>query len=232
MNKLKQWQEKIDALSLRERGAIFFCTIFVLYFACNIFLMQPLELKERRIKTQLQQKQAEQLALNLQIQDLVVDNNADPDRADREKLQALRSQLKEIESKVRESSQQLIAPENMAAMLEKVLLEVKGLELVDVRGLGAEPVIKTAKPLAEGKDIQQVSTESGLPGELDNAYKHGLRIEFQGDYLSTLQYVRALENLQWDFLWESLEFEVNEYPKSTAAITVFTLSLDKNWIGV
>jgi len=232
MNKLKEWQEKIDALSPRERGAILFCTIFVLYFLCNMFLMQPLELRERQAKSKLQQKQAEQLALNLQIQNLVVDKDKDPNRAERDKLQALKGQLKKIELQVRESSQQLIAPENMAAMLEKVLLEVKGLELVDVRGLGAEPIVKPEKPLPNDKNMQQVSTESGSAAVLDNAYKHGLRIEFQGDYLSTLKYVRALENLQWDFLWESLEFEVSEYPKSTAAITVFTLSLDKNWIGV
>ena len=232
MNKLKEWQEKIDALSLRERGAIFFCTIFVLYFICNMFLMQPLELRERRMKSQLQQKQAQQLALNLQIQNLVADNSKDPDRANRDKLKTLRVQLKNIESQVRDSSRQLIAPENMAAMLEKVLRKVKGLELVDVRGLGAKPIINSKQALAEGKNKKPVSTESVDLGGLDNAYKHGLRIEFRGDYLSTLQYVRALENLQWNFLWESLEFEVTRYPKSTAAITVFTLSLDKNWIGV
>ena len=79
--------------------------------------------------------------------------------------------------------------------------------------------IKKGSPKAEGD-------------ELENAYKHGLRIEFEGDYMTTLDYIRGLESLELRFLWDSLEFQVEEYPRSRVSITVFTLSLDQDWIGV
>ncbi len=137
--------------------------------------------------------------------------------------------METIESQLRNSAQKLISPDNMAVMLETVLLKVKGLELLEVRGLGAKPVIEPNEAVADDPQANQLVGSAGM---IDNAYKHGLRIEFQGDYLGTLEYIQELENLEWDFFWESLEFEVGEYPESRAAITVFTLSLDENWIGV
>jgi MSHA biogenesis protein MshJ len=232
MDKLKEWQGKIDNLSLRERGALLFCVLFVVYFIWDMFLMQPLQIREKRANTQLQQKQAEQLALNTQVQALVVDVRTDPDKAGREKLRSLRSQLQEIESQMQDSTQQLISPRNMAVMLENVLRKVQGLELLEVKGLGSEPVIKLTKPTTAGGPAEQVAIETKPVGVIDNAYKHGLRIKFRGDYMSTLAYIQELENMEWGFFWESLKFEVNEYPSSTAVITVFTLSLDENWIGV
>jgi MSHA biogenesis protein MshJ len=232
MGKLKEWQGKIDNLSMRERGAVFFCTLFVVYFVWDMFLLQPLQIEEKRVKSQLQQKQTEQLALNTQIQNMVVDKRTDPNKADREKLHALKSQLEKIESQVQTSTQQLVSPNNMAVILETVLLKVKGLELLAVRGLGAEAVIKPKDAVEDNKATKATVPGPEPAGIVDNAYKHGLRIEFEGDYMSTLEYIRELENLEWGFFWESLEFKVNEYPDSTVAITVFTLSLDENWIGI
>lgn len=233
MKKLQEWQDKIDNLSLRERAAIFFCSLTVVYFVWDMLLMQPLQVTEKRVQSQLQQKQTEQAALNTQIQQLVAGERTDPDRAGREKLQMLKSQLREIELRVQESTQQLVSPKQMAVMLESVLRKVKGLELLEVRGMGSEPIIKPKQPAATGaKPEAQVASEQAPVSVVQNAYKHGLRIRFKGDYMGTLEYIRELENSGWGFFWESLEFEVKEYPDSIAVITVFTLSLDKNWIGV
>ena len=62
--------------------------------------------------------------------------------------------------------------------------------------------------------------------------KHGLMIAFEGDYMSTLSFMQEIESLEWGFFWDSLEYEVIDYPTSRVVITLFTLSLDKNWIGV
>ncbi len=66
---------------------------------------------------------------------------------------------------------------------------------------------------------------------LGNAYRHGLRIVFNGSYMSTLAYVKELESLENEFIWDNLKFEITEYPDGKVSITVFTLSLDRNWIA-
>ena len=232
MTLLKEWGEKIDDLSLRERGAVFFCTLVVIYFLWDLFLMQPLQIAEKRTNSQLQQKQAEQFALNAELLQLNVNKQSDPNKADKEKLQVLKRQLAETEVEVEESTQHLISPKQMAVMLEAVLLKVKGLELLEIKGLGSTPIVEVKAPVEGQKNTEEVKTEIGPASVVKNAYKHGLRIVFQGDYMSTLEYIQELEGLGWGFFWESLDLEVKEYPDSIVSITVYTLSLNKNWIGV
>jgi len=229
---LKQWRDRIDAMSLRERVAVFGCALAVLWYLWFVLLMQPLEERKQGFRVQMQQRQAEQVALNAEIQNLVVEQRDDPAKAQREKIAALRRQLEQIETDVRQSAQQLITPDRMALMLQTVLQKVKGLDLLGVKGLGSQPVVKVSENADDEGGPDSTAVVPGSGSVIDNAYKHGLRIEFEGDYLGTLDYIRELENLEWRFFWESLDLNVIEYPRSKVEISVFTLSLDRNWIGV
>ena len=228
MDRIKLWQEKLDALSLRERGAILLCALFVIYFVWDSLLMQPLRAEEKLKSTQLQTSLAEQQKLSMQIENILANEKSDPNQENKARLKALKTKLNSIEQQVQNSASKLISPQDMAMMLETVLVKVKGLELQKVRGLGSEPVLR----VADGGQNQDGQPALTADDPVSNAYKHGLRIEFRGDYLGTLEYIRELENLEWGFFWESLDLEVNDYPDSSVGITVYTLSLDKNWIGV
>lgn len=232
MVKVKEMQDKIDNLSLRERSAVFFCSLVVIFYVWDTFFMQPLQIKEKKANSELQQKKAEQFVLNVKLQQFTVVKDDDPDKADKEKLQSLKSELVAVEKQLKETTKQLIAPGDMAKMLETVLLEIRGLELVEVKGLGGEPIIKSKPAEVTVEEANQDAVKPKPVGVIDNAYKHGLKIVFEGDYMSTLAYVQALESLGYGFFWENLELNVKDYPDSTVTITVFTLSLDKNWIGV
>ena len=117
----------------------------------------------------------------------------------------------------------------MAEILETVLLKTRGLRLTEVKGLGVEPLLP--KP-DQGKGAAASGAGETSTADIGNAYKHGLKISFEGDYLSTLAYIRELESLKWGFFWDRFEFEVKDYPEAKASITIYTLSLDKDWIGV
>ncbi len=223
--------EKIDALSIRERGIVLIGILFVIFTVWNSFLMKPLEIEQKNIKAQLQQKQATQIALNKQLQILIEKSRKDPNAENMEKLNALKARLKIAESTMHASTANLVSPKNMARILETVLHKTKGLYLLEVKSLGMSSLIEHKKKTDEKKDKKVIGSKSESD-ELENAYKHGLRIEFEGDYMTTLDYLRDLESLEWDFFWDRFEFQVEEYPRSRVAITVFTLSLDKNWIDV
>ncbi len=226
MSKIRELQEKIDNRTLRERGIIFLGILFVLYTVWDSFLMQPLAVEQKKIEAELKQKQTAQFALNIRIQKLILDQDKDPNAVNREKLVQLKIRLKEIEGLMQASTAQLVPPENMAKILENVLYNTKGLELVEVKSLGATALVKKDEK-EEQKNKEQASSDN-----LQNAYKHGLKIVFEGDYMSTLDYIRKLEELEWNFFWDSFEFNVKEYPESLAAITIFTLSMDRDWIGI
>jgi MSHA biogenesis protein MshJ len=80
------------------------------------------------------------------------------------------------------------------------------------------------KLLPQGRDPRLVRVTS-LPAEP--------LVEAEGeDYLSTLRYLEAVEQLPWRLFWEGLEYEVLEYPEARIVLTVRTLSLREGWIGV
>ena len=68
--------------------------------------------------------------------------------------------------------------------------------------------------------------------ELPEIYRHGLEIEFVGDFSGTVGYLRAIEALPWRLYWDSVSYTVQEHPRALVKIKLYTLSLDKGWIGV
>lgn len=233
ITKLTDW---IDALTLRERAAIFLAVIAVMFFVWNTYLMADIKNSERDIKAQIQKKRAERMALNAELQELISKTREGPNAANRKKLEMLRAKLAQVKSQVLESTQRLVPPAKMAGVLESVLARTRGLKLVEVKGLGSSPLLKTGKKAdksgGKGEEAAADNASKASPKDLTNAYRHGLRIVFDGSYMATLEYLRRLEELNSGFLWDSLEFKVKEYPEAEAAITVYTLSLDDNWIGV
>ena len=44
--------------------------------------------------------------------------------------------------------------------------------------------------------------------------------------------MKTLEGLEWKFFWDTIDYQVGEYPISSIAITVFTISSNEHWIGL
>lgn len=238
MQQIKALLDKIDSLSIRERGIILAGMIFIMFIVWDSFFMRPQLLEERKILAEMQIKRAEQSVLNVKFQQLVRQEQGDPDAVSRERLAGLKKQLDEIETNVRQSTNHLVSPKNMAMILQTILNKSKGLELTEIKGLGASPLLTRTIPESQNNDANASNSEPAQPpagsitGGMENAYKHGLVIKFEGDYMSTLAYIQELESLEWGFFWENLEYEVIEYPRGRVAITLYTLSLEKEWIGV
>ena len=213
MTFLTEIMDRIDALSLRERAAIFIAILAVMFFVWNSVLMSDIKYRERDIKALLQQKQAERMGLNVELHGLISKTQEDPNALNRKKLEMLRSQMAQVKAEVMKSTRNLVSPEKMAGVLESVLARTQGLDLVEVKGLGSSALLDTGDEkdkTAKDKDAGQDAGAS--PDIVDNAYKHGLKIVFNGSYMSTLEYVRKLEELNSGFLWGSLELEVKDYP--------------------
>jgi len=230
MQQIKAVMDRVDALSIRERGIILAGIVFIMFTVWDRLLMQPQLIEERKVLAELQLKQAEQAVLNSKFQQLARQDRSDPDTANRARLEDLKKQLAEIETDVRQSTSHLVSPDKMAVILQTILKMSKGLQLTEIKGLGVSPLLApVTAPLDQtGVETIQSSTIDGL----ENAYKHGLVLKFEGDYISTLNYIRELEGLEWGFFWENLQYEVIEYPKASVTITLYTLSLQKDWIGV
>lgn len=229
--KFKQLSDRIDALSVRERAIIFLGLIAVLFSLWDALLSTPLANEQKALIAELNSKNSERLVLNTRMQALIESSQQDPDAENRKRLQLLRDKLSALESELAASTRNLVSPEEMPVLLESMLMQTRGLSLNSLKSLGV-------KPLVEQDEKQQSSAAPSDAGNnvnannISSAYKHGLRIEFDGDYFSTMAYLKKLEELEWGFFWDNFTLSVQDYPATNAAIEIFTLSLSKNWIGV
>lgn len=232
MEQLKNIADKINNLSLRERAMVFIGLIAVIFTLWDSLYMSPLATEQKKILAEINKNNAERMVLVTKMQESFEKSKEDPDAENIEQLKVLRTRLINVQAELESSTDNLVTPNDMPKILETVLHKTGELTLRNLKSLGVTPLV--AKEESE-KDIENnnVENETKLTADnIDNAYKHGLRIEFNGDYLTTLNYLKRLEELEWGFFWDNFELNVGEYPDAKASIEIFTLSLKEEWIGV
>lgn len=211
--------EKFDALNERERLAVMLLSVAAIVIVFLELILSPLNQQYDIADKQIISLQTQTKQLETQIAKLKAKKNRDPDFQDKQKIKLLNEQISNLDVRLKEKMHGLIEPKQMAKVLEVVLAQNTDLKLQRVQSLGA-------KPLTPLKAKESEAAESlGI-------YQHGMQIEFKGSYLSTLKYLKALDELPWNFYWDVLDLKVNKYPVSTIVITVHTLSFHKGWIGV
>lgn len=205
------WQQlaaRVDALSLRERGAVLLMVIAVLVFLWYQLLMLPLQ----AVQTAKQEQIATQQARLGKVNDALTSLLTSPTGATQQERARLESELTRLNEAIGTRTGELIGPEEMTRVLEEVLSKNTRLRLVEVQSLPPEPLFED---VAGG-----------------NVYRHGVAITVEGRYLDTLDYLRALEALPWHFYWDSLDLHTVDYPRNRTTLVVYTLSMEEGLLGV
>lgn len=233
-DRLRVAAARIDALSLKERALLLAASTLALMMAWDGLLLQPLERTKVRLQaevTTLQGTLAQTDALSAEV---VMQGETDPDAGLRAGLARTQAELAVVEADIRDRIGRMVPPERMAEVLETVLSRFDRLEFVALEGLGVEPVLKAAPAAPDGVAGAGRAASPAASEAVDfaGAYRHGLRIRFAGSYLDALAYLEALEALPWGFFWDRVELETRDYPRTEGSIVVYTLSLDRGWIGV
>ncbi|MBI2802826.1 MAG: hypothetical protein HYX63_21570 [Gammaproteobacteria bacterium] len=234
-NTLKVWQTRIDALSLKERALCLAATLLVCMMGWDKALIQPLDHERSRLQNELDSTgQALTESENLAADILAAATN-DPNAAVRGALARTRAELATTSGEIKQKVGRMVTPEQMAAVLQSVLTRFKNLEFVGLEGLGAEPLVANSETKHDTPDSTTGSAQlaaTAPAGQHSGAYRHGIRIRFAGSYLSVMEYLQALEALPWGFFWDRVELNTVKYPRVEGAVVVYTLSLDRDWIGI
>ena len=234
--RVNQLIARVDDLTLRERAIVFGALMTVLFLGWYAWLIEPLSKEQNSLVSELENKHKQFQTLSDQFVQMTQRQGQGPDEANRKRLAELHAEETRIKEELGSATSHLVKSEAMPDVLRQVLDRSEGLSLVKLSGLGSEPLVPAA-PAAKDQATTEKSAEPPAEGpkaavaELTSAYKHGMEIQFTGDFFSTMNYMRKLEQLEWGFFWDGVDFAVSDYPKSTTSIRVFTLSLNPNWIG-
>jgi len=211
-------QGRVNELTLRERGILFVGIAVLLYVAVNAVLITPQEIRQKYLLGESTRIRAEITRLEEQKLEIINRATLDPNAAERRQLEQLGEATQQVENQIREAVNGLIDPREMARALEGVLKGKQNLTFVRIENLGAKPLLNVAQDKDNLGDV--------------GIYKHTMRIELEGSFHHTRDYLQALEQLPWRFHWESVELQMVKYPLARVVITVNTLSLNEGWIGV
>ena len=211
---------RIDALATRERVLVFGALIVVVGGLMLSLLVSPAQ----QLLTQLQREERAAegriAEMQLQIDQLAQRAAIDPDEENRRALQRLRDQVDGVNRELREKTLEFISPAQMARVVEDLVSQTTGLELVAVQ---SEPA-RVVEGLVEASPQDDAETPK--------IYRHGLTVELRGTYHGLLEYTQSLEALPWRLFWEELELTTEAYPQAGIRIRLYTLSLNRGWIGV
>lgn len=235
------WQRlqlRIDALSLRERAMAFAITALALVTLVNTFVLDALWGKQKQLSQQITLDQQQIAAIQADIQARVKSTEIDPDANNRVHLQNLKQQSARMREQLTGAQNGLVAPDRMAALLEELLKRNGRLHLVSLKTL---PATLATGPGQQGignreNSVQPAGTGGGAKpgpeGALNAVYKHGVEVVVQGGYSDILQYLSQLEAMPWQLFWDGASLQVEQYPKNTLILHLYTLSLDKKWLNI
>jgi MSHA biogenesis protein MshJ len=247
MGRVRPLIERLDALSLRERAIIFGAGVTLVFIAWQILLMDPLTLREKAAEQHLADAHRQLSA----IDELGTASSRDPAVAAAARNHALSTRVAALDADLRSAAQGYIAPERMTDMLRALLAEQHGLKLVSLANLPVESLSQSpiAQPSgaspsdAQPSEAQPPGTPSmGAPSIGAQAgaiapddrgpFLHPVEIVVEGDYVSVVAYLRAIEAMPWRIHWRSLELTAGEYPVNRVRLVIGALSLSRDWINV
>ena len=222
-HKIRAAMRWVEAQPIRQRVLLLVAVAATCIALWDAFLMRSLTVRDEQaeVDTELLEKQVK--ALELEAEVTVKALAADPNRERRKRKAELQRQLADLETRFHEQTADLVPPTEMVRVLKELLGRETQLQLVRLESLAAMPLL--------GSEDAELETLDSAAAQV-RVYRHGLVIELLGDYLSALRYLQAVEELPWKFFWESLKYDVKEWPVGRITLKVLSLSTEEGWIGV
>jgi MSHA biogenesis protein MshJ len=232
------WQQavlKIDALTLRERVIIFAMVAILLIVLINAMLIDPQFAKQKRLSLQAQAEQEKIGLIQTEIRQVLA-AQSDPDASGHERLKTLKYEAGQMQTALLDMQKRLVSPDKMTVLLEDIMRRDDKLRILSLKTL---PVSTLAASISgDGNTADKTATAAAVKNKAESAsatgtvYTHGVEIVIQGGYLEMLDYITRLENMPWQLFWGKAKLNVEEYPKASLTLTLFTLSLDKKWLNL
>lgn len=217
---LRPLRQRFSAFSQRERGLIAAVivggTLLVGYSA----LIDPALARARIAERQAAQAGDELTQLRTQLQVLQTQMQVDPDAPRRGEIAALQKELAEADAALKRVESGLVPPEEMNALLERLLARNTGLRLLSLKSL---PPVN----LGEATAADQKSESAG-----PRLFRHGVELKLEGGYGELHAWLRQLEEAPQKVLWGDVRYVVAEYPRAQLTLVVYTLSSDKSWLAI
>ncbi len=242
--RLIQLGARIEALTLRERALGFAAAVTVIAFVGYQLVLAPIYREQDALLEQILQQRNNMMGIDAEIVAKIEAYQVDPDAPARTRLESVRQETARLGESLLAMQHGLVPPERMAPLLDTILRANGRLQLVAMRTLPVEAI--SGRPVAAGTAAAAAAApdapaapdaaastpvagpDTGPPADM--LYRHGVEVTVRGNYLDMVNYMSALEAMPTRLFWGKAQLDVEEYPASRLTLTLYTLSLDRNWM--
>jgi MSHA biogenesis protein MshJ len=191
---------------------VFLTLITVIWVMLGHLILEPSLSKKTQLKQQLFSAQSQASVSKLAAIQMEALRKKDPNLNNRKQLKAIKTQLRELKQQINHGEKKIVSPQQMATVLRDMLNKHHRLKLVNLETL-------STKPIAKVEHNQSI-------------FRHGLAMTLSGRYFDVYHYLEALESLPWRFYWDSIDYQVKEYPTAEVTLHIYTLSFQEDWLGI
>jgi len=235
--RLIEFGARIDALTLRERALAFAASVAVVAFVGYQLMLAPAYQAQEALLEKILQQRNNMMGIDAEITAKVTAYQVDPDAPARARLAAIKQESAQIGATLLAMQNGLVPPERMAPLVDAILRANGRLQLVSLRTLPVETISGRAAAGATAPAAPVAAAPAGAPAApadpgkpADMLFRHGVEVTVRGNYLDMVDYMSALEAMPTRLFWGKAQLDVEEYPASRLTLTLYTLSLDRNWM--
>lgn len=208
--------ERVNALSLRERGLLFLAILATVFLLWDWVVMSPINERQTRTQDELEQVRDRVTNLNESIQSMVQERQRDPNAELIARRDALQEEVATLENRISELHSGVSSPDRAVRVLTSLLADRPDLSVMSLENLPSTPLVGTE--LADG-------SQAGI-------FVHRVRLVVESDFGGVLDYMGLIENLPEGVYWESLKLEVPEWPRNRVEMVLYSLALNDGWLGI
>lgn len=213
--KLRTW---FISRKLREQAIIATLTYVVIYLVWESTFFNPVLMERQHLQANITNLNQQIVTLQNQITEII--NTATQKQAlvgeEEQEKQSLFKRAELLNENLSLFTSELVTPDQMAEVLTNILRDESGLTLINLKSLPAEILAETS-----GDDAKNGQT----------LFKRGVIIRLEGDYNSTYNYLKRLEDLNWRIFWDEIDYDVIDHPRAEIIIKFHVLSRELGWIG-
>lgn len=220
LNPLRQLADRLDAKSRRERLLLVGAIAVVGLLTWDLTVRAPLTQQHRATLDRIERTRADIAELQSSAAQLA--QRMDEGGREQQTVAAIKARVRAVDERLAERTRRVIAPQQMVRVLRDVLAQENGLRLIRLENAGVEPL-----------EVAGTAAAEDTAGEaLPTIYRHRVELVVEGRYFALLEYLQHLEGLRWRFQWDAMTIETTDYPTARATLSLSTLSLTEDWIGV
>jgi MSHA biogenesis protein MshJ len=211
---LRRMEERINGLSIRERGLLLLAVFAVIFLLWDFLWLQPLDERRDSVRNQLEQVSDRVSSLTSTIQDMAAERAIDPNLQLRQEKSALEAETDALARRLEQRHGGIATPSEAIGVLAGLLGEQTGVDIITLENLPADPL----------RDVDG----NPVPG----LFVHRVRVVVESDFQGIRDYLKRIETLPEGVFWESLALRVPGWPTNRIELMLYSLALDDHWLGV